>query len=185
MVERYYRELLHFLGRLVKDRDTASDIAQESYVRVLSLRDSGATILDPRGLLYRTARNLVIDTHRRATVRAQSVVEELDDIDEPAAHVSSQPEHVWESSQRTRALVAAIDALPPRCREAFVLHKFDGLSHNDVAARMGISRNMVEKHIIRGLLACKQGLTAFDGATDQQNQTRTEAQAEACTGSAE
>jgi RNA polymerase sigma factor (sigma-70 family) len=167
VVERYYRELLRFLSRLVKDGDTASDIAQESYVRVLTLRDSGATISDPRGLLYRTARNLVIDTHRRATVRAQSVVDELDEIDEPAAHVSSQPEQVWESSRRTEALVAAIDALPPRCREAFVLHKFDGLSHSEVAARMGISRNMVEKHIIRGVLACKQRMTAFEGADSQ------------------
>ncbi|WP_322044248.1 sigma-70 family RNA polymerase sigma factor [Paraburkholderia sp. J67] len=167
MVERYYRELLRFLARLVKDGDTASDIAHESYVRVLTLRDSGTIISDPRGLLYRTARNLVIDRHRRATVRAQSVVDDLEHIDEAVAHVSSQPEHAWESSQRTRALVAAIDALPPRCREAFVLHKFDGLSHHEVAERMGISRNMVEKHIIRGVLACKQRLMAFDSAADE------------------
>lgn len=163
VVERYYRELLGFLSRLVKDGDTASDIAQESYARVLSLRNAGTIISDPRGLLYRTARNLVIDTHRRATVRARNV-DELECIDEPAADVSRQPEEVWESSRRTQALVAAIEALPPRCREAFVLHKFDGLSHGEVADRMQISRNMVEKHIIRGLLVCKQRLAAFDGA---------------------
>lgn len=164
MVERYYRELLRFLSRLVKDSDTASDIAQESYVRILSLRNSGTPISDPRGLLYRTARNLVIDTHRRATVRARSV-EELEGMDEPAADASNQPEQAWESSERAQVLLAAIEALPPRCREAFVLHKFDGLSHAEVADRMGISRNMVEKHIIRGVLACKQQLAAFDSVS--------------------
>ncbi|QGZ65158.1 sigma-70 family RNA polymerase sigma factor [Paraburkholderia acidisoli] len=164
MVERYYRELVRFLSRLVNDGDTAADIAQESYVRVLSLRNTGAAISDPRGLLYRTARNLVIDTHRRATVRAHHV-DELETIDEPVAPVSSQPEAAWEASRRTTALVAAIDALPPRCREAFVLHKFDGLSHAEVAARMGISRNMVEKHVIRGVVACRQRLAAFECAT--------------------
>lgn len=161
MVERYYRELVRFLSRLVNDGDTASDIAQESYVRVLSLRNAGTAISDPRGLLYRTARNLVIDTHRRATVRAHHV-DELETIDEPVAPASCQPEAAWEASRRTAALVAAIDTLPPRCREAFVLHKFDGLSHAEVAARMGISRNMVEKHVMRGVLACRQRLAAFE-----------------------
>ncbi|MDE1179370.1 sigma-70 family RNA polymerase sigma factor [Paraburkholderia sp.] len=164
MVERYYRELLRFLSRLVRDSDIAYDIAQESYVRVLALRNAGTTISDPRGLLYRTARNLVIDTHRRATVRAHTI-DELECIDEPAADASSQPEQQWESSRRAQALVAAIDALPPRCREAFVLHKFDGLSHSEVAERMRISRNMVEKHIIRALLTCRQRLAAFDSTT--------------------
>ncbi|RKP53663.1 RNA polymerase sigma factor [Pararobbsia silviterrae] len=164
MVERYHRELLRFLSRLVKDGEMASDITQESYVRVLSLRDAGTPIADPRALLYRTARNLVIDTYRRATVRTQHV-DALEEIDEPVADVSHQPEHAWESSARAHALVAAVDALPARCREAFVLHKFEGLSQREVAARMGISLNMVEKHIIRGVLACKQQLSAFDGVT--------------------
>lgn len=163
MVERYYRELMRFLTGRVKDRDTASDIAQESYMRVLSMHDAGTPITNARSLLYRTARNLLIDAHRRSTVRAQHV-DDLDDVDEPAADASMQPEQACESSQRTQALVAAIETLPPRCREAFVLHKFDGLTHAEVAQRMGISRNMVEKHIIRGVLACKQRLAAFDNA---------------------
>ncbi|WP_459906493.1 sigma-70 family RNA polymerase sigma factor [Caballeronia sp. HLA56] len=164
VVERYYHALLRFLSHRVKDADTALDIAQESYLRVLSLRESGAPISDPRGLLYQTARNLVIDSFRRAGVRAQHV-RPLDDDDDPAAHVSSQPEHACEASQRTTMLIAAIEALPPRCREAFVLHRFDGLGHAEIAERMGITRNMVEKHIIRGVLACRQRLAEWDGAT--------------------
>ncbi|MDR5836283.1 sigma-70 family RNA polymerase sigma factor [Caballeronia sp. LZ034LL] len=162
MVERYYRELLRFLSRRVKDTDTASDIAQESYARVLALHASGTAINDARGLLYRTARNLVIDTFRRASVRTQHVVE-LDDDHEPLADPCTQPEHAWEASQRTRMLIGAIEALPPRCREAFMLHRFDGLSHLEIAARMGITRNMVEKHIIRAVLACRRELAAWDG----------------------
>ena len=52
-------------------------------------------------------------------------------------------------------MVATIDALPPRCREAFILNRFEGLSHQEVADRMGISRNMVAQHVIRGVLVCK------------------------------
>ncbi|WP_422388063.1 sigma factor [Delftia tsuruhatensis] len=69
VVVRYYRELLRFLQRAVKDRDTAEDLAQESYARLLAVQRSGEGIAEPRALLYRTARNLVIDQYRRSEVR--------------------------------------------------------------------------------------------------------------------
>ena len=69
MVTRYYRELLNFLSRAVNNREAAADLAQESYARVLAMQQDGVTIAEPRALLYRTARNLVIDQHRRDTVR--------------------------------------------------------------------------------------------------------------------
>ncbi|WP_454828915.1 sigma-70 family RNA polymerase sigma factor [Paraburkholderia xenovorans] len=170
MVERYYRELRRFLSRLVNDSDTASDIAQECYARVLSITHSGGAIENPRALLYRTARNLVIDMHRRATVRTTLDIDELAEHEEPVAPQMNQPDELWASSQRTQSLLAAIEALPPRCREAFILHKFDGLSHAEVARRMGISRNMVEKHIVRGLLSCRMRLAEID----ESQQYRTE-----------
>ena len=71
MLERYYRELLNFLTRQVGDRDTAADLTQESFVRVLGAQSSGQAVLDMRALLYRTARNLVIDQHRRSSIRAE------------------------------------------------------------------------------------------------------------------
>jgi DNA-directed RNA polymerase specialized sigma24 family protein len=58
VLERYHRELLYFLPRLVNDRDNAAALAQESFVRVLHMR----------ALLYRTARNLGIDQHPVVTV---------------------------------------------------------------------------------------------------------------------
>ncbi|KAF1051309.1 MAG: putative RNA polymerase sigma factor FecI [Burkholderia gladioli] len=166
MVERYYRELLRFLSHRVKDLDTASDIAQESCLRVLALHGAGTAIADARGLLCQIARNLVIDSLRRSAVRAR-YIEPLGDSDgdEHAADAASQPEHALEASQRTQRLVAAIENLPPRCREAFVLHRFEGLGHAEIAARMGISRNMVEKHVIRAVLACRQQLAAWDDAS--------------------
>lgn len=64
----------------------------------------------------------------------------------------------FEQQQRLSHLAAALAELPPRRREAFVLHKFDGLSQVEVAERMGISLSMVEKHIASALLHCKRRL---------------------------
>ena len=47
-----------------------------------------------------------------------------------------------------------IEALPPRCREAFVLNRFEGLSHQEVAERMGISVRTVEMQLRIAMAAC-------------------------------
>ncbi len=155
LLERYYRELLNFLHRQVSDRDTAADLAQESYARVLAVQHAGRDILDGRALLYRTARNLLVDQHRRAAVRRHDDLDAMPEAEQPAAPHYLQPEEALVSRQMLRAYVGAIECLPPRCREAFVLHVFDELTHAQVAQRMGISVSMVEKHVVRGMLACK------------------------------
>jgi len=162
-VERYYRELLSFLTRQVNDRHTAADLAQESFMRVLSAQDSGQGVLDMRALLYRTARNLVIDQHRRTLHRQHKSIDPQDDADHPLAPQHLQPEEVLAYEQQARALVRTIENLPPRCREALVLNRFEGLSHQEVAERMGISKNMVAQHVARGILDCEACLNRIAG----------------------
>ncbi|MET1117216.1 MAG: sigma-70 family RNA polymerase sigma factor [Comamonas sp.] len=155
MVARYYRELLRFLQGAVRDRETAADLAQESYARVLAVQQSGETVAEPRALLYRTARNLVIDQHRRSEVRGQHLALEAENGDAAIGPAAWEPEAAAMSAQSVQALLAAIAALPLRCREAFILHKFDGLSQAEVARRMGISVTMVERHLKLGMQACR------------------------------
>lgn len=170
MLTHYYRELLNFLSRAVNDRHAAADLAQESYVRVLALQQSGQHVAEPRALLYRTARNLVIDRHRRGAVRGQLHDTDLDDdagldaVDTLAAPAASEPETAAMSAQAVEAMLAAIGELPLRCREAFILHKFDGLAQAEVARRMGISVTMVERHIRLAMQACRRCQDAQDGA---------------------
>jgi RNA polymerase sigma-70 factor (ECF subfamily) len=156
MIEHYHRELLNFLYRQVPDRDTAADLTQESFVRVLSAQSSGRAVLDMRALLYRTARNLVIDQHRRNEVRRHDNLDTLPEDQHPPAPQHLQPEALVASQQVVRAYVATIEALPARCREAFVLNVFEACSHAEIARQMGISVSMVEKHIVRAMVACKR-----------------------------
>ncbi len=53
-------------------------------------------------------------------------------------------------------MARAIEALPKRCQQVFVLSRLHGHPNGEIAARLGISRNMVEKHIIKALLHCRQ-----------------------------
>jgi RNA polymerase sigma-70 factor (ECF subfamily) len=64
--------------------------------------------------------------------------------------------------QELRRLAAAIDTLPPRCREVFLLVRFENLSNGEAAIRLGISRNMVEKHLIKALLQIRRHLSELN-----------------------
>lgn len=158
VIVSYYRELLRFLNRALNNREAAADLAQESYARVLAAQQAGQTITEPRALLYRTARNLMVDQHRRATVRGTSVAweDQGEDVAALAAPAANEPEAAAMSAQHVQALLTVIDGLPLRCREAFILHKFDGLSQAEVARQMGISLTMVERHIKHALQLCRQ-----------------------------
>lgn len=166
MVTHYYRELLGFLSRKVADRGTAADLAQESYARLFAAQQGARAVHDPRALLYKTARNLLIDQGRRGDVRAR-FAQAPDHAgaavpDDTHGPVAFEPDTALQSQQMVNALLATIDSLPVRCRQAFILHKFDGLTHADVAARMGISTKMVEQHVRNAVEACKRSRDAVD-----------------------
>ncbi|MDN2697993.1 sigma-70 family RNA polymerase sigma factor [Janthinobacterium sp. SUN073] len=164
MLERYYQELLRLISRSTGCRDKAQDVVQEAYARILARKPQGGHALHSgappdsgqRALLYVTAKNIAIDEQRLRQRRPH------DALDEPHMQLraprADEPEQRLHDRQTMERLLAIIDALPPRCRQAFALYKFDGLSQIEIAAQMGISVNMVEKHIINGMLACKRGL---------------------------
>lgn len=153
----FHAELLKFLGKRLGSSADAADLAQDAFTQWLDWRDR-EQVQQPRAFLFQIARNLLRDHWRRQQSRPQA----SEDVDSTQAlHAmadeqgASPLEHV-EQQQRLHLLARALDDLSPRRREAFVLHKFDGLSQVEVAQRMGISLSMVEKHIASALLHCKR-----------------------------
>jgi RNA polymerase sigma-70 factor (ECF subfamily) len=172
VLERYHRELLGFLSRKVTDAATAGDLVQESYARVYAAQQAGLVISDPRALLYRTARNLLVDHHRRSRVRdegdaATGQDPEDVDVDEVIAGPQYEPEARVAARQELAVLAACIDALPPRCRETFELYKFEELSYAEVAQRMGVSVRTVEMQLRLAMQACREALSNSQRARDR------------------
>nr|WP_315392580.1 sigma-70 family RNA polymerase sigma factor [uncultured Duganella sp.] len=163
MITYYYREIFDFCLRTVRDRDVAADLAQESYMRVLTMERAGQAILEPRALLRKVALRLKIDMDRRADIRRHDDIDALAEPDMPAQPAHLQPEEAYASAQAAAAYVRAIEQLPERCREAFSLYAFDDLSNQEIARRMGISLSMVNQYIGRGKLACAACRAALDG----------------------
>lgn len=155
LFRQYYDELLGFLTAKLGCRDQAADVAQDTYVRIMSL-DNPQGIVQPRAFLYKTALNLTVDLFRRQRLRAERTVE-LEAADETPSELPDQ-EAIVESKERVALLRRAIEELPPKCRHVFLLHKFQHLPHAEIAGRLGISKNMVEKHVMKAMAHCRQRL---------------------------
>ncbi|KAF1066271.1 MAG: ECF RNA polymerase sigma factor SigE [Pseudomonas citronellolis] len=151
-----YKDLRRALSRELGNSHDAADIAQSSFERALRYSQSN-TVDSPRGLLFRMARNIRIDALRRnQRVRFDAMQEDEDGALTPALLQSElSPERVLLGHRSLARVSAAIEALPPRCREAFELNRSHGLSYEEVAARMGISVSQVEKYMVRSLRACR------------------------------
>jgi RNA polymerase sigma factor (sigma-70 family) len=134
-------------GRFPAVRDV-DDVVQESYLRIWQAR-ARHPIQSARAFLFRIARNLALDIvrhDRRSPIKVVTDLSHLfviDDRPDAAAAASRQ--------QEIALLVDAIDALPARCREIFILRKLRGVSQKDIAARLGLSEQTVQVQAARGL----------------------------------
>ena len=122
--------------------EEAEDLAQEALLRTAEA-GSRAPVDAPLHLLFRIARNAVID-RLRAKGRAAALFRPGEaDAADPAAN----PERILIASERLRRALSTIDAMPPKRREVFLLHRLEGLSYAQIARRAGISIKTVEKHM--------------------------------------
>lgn len=155
----FYTELRQFLGRRLDSTADAEDLTQETFTHWLKWSKPGV-VHQPRAFLYQIARNVLRDHQRRQDVRPSLEGDDamISTLPDPDTH--GGPEMQAARQQRLQQLAQVLEELPPRRREAFILHKFDGLSQAEVAARMGITLSMVEKHVASALLHCKRQIQA-------------------------
>jgi len=127
------------------------DIVEESVVRVLRAHEAGA-VASCKGLLFSTARNLALDLVRRQRVVSFEPMTESSD-----SYVFTDGTDIVEAvnkKQEFEILTQAIQSLPKRCRQVMTLRTAYGLSQKQIAQKLGISENTVEKQMSTGIRRC-------------------------------
>ncbi len=158
-------QLLRFLTARLGDPALAEDIYQDMYARLRGA-DPARPVQNVTAFLFRTAANLAYDMRRG---RSRGELRDGQWLDATTSRLGSEivedlvePEKAIDAKRQVATVVTAVQTLAPKCREAFVLHKFEGLSHAEVAARMGVSRKMIEKHISAALRVMAAALRPGD-----------------------
>ncbi len=148
MLERYLR-------RSWRDQNEVQDIRQDVYVRVYeaALREKP---FNPKHFLFQVARNLMIDRVRRKNVVSFDSFADFEAID--TGEDRPDLERSAAARQEVRMLLAALTELPPRCRQVVTLRKIEGLSQREVAKKMGITEDTVERQVSKGVRLLEKSL---------------------------
>ena len=124
------------------------DIVQETYA-ILAALDSVQAIRNPKNYAFQTAYSVIISHLRRSRIVAIRTMADVDllgvMIDEPSL------EQQLSDRDELRQVAEAIAGLPDKCREVFTLRRVEGVSQREIAERLGISENTVEKHVAKGI----------------------------------
>ncbi len=152
--------LARYFRRRLPHTHEVDDLVQEVFLRIVRRGDSQN--LDRfEGYVFETAASVLKDRFRRRRVRMSAAHVAF----EPDLHGQTDvsPEQTVLAREALRSTTRAIMALPERTRTIFVLRRLEGLSHPEIARRLGLSLSTVEKHIQR---AAKQLLSLGEDSHD-------------------
>ena len=158
---REYRSALNrFISRYLHNPDDIEDVAQEAFLRAWSARNE-TEILQPKSFLFRIARNVAVSELRQKSRQITVYIEESDSpdvLDMLAGDVTPEDETI--ARQRLGIHCEAVASLPTQCRRVYLMRKVYGMSHGEIAQRLGISVSTVEKHLIKGVEMCDRYVRA-------------------------
>lgn len=140
----HYRELVTAWARRSGVSADAEDAVQD--VALKFLESDGLAIPDHGGYFRRAVYNRSVSIHRSEALRTGEDMQVLADGMGP---LEAGPEAIYEADETMRCMLAALEELPLACQEAFRLRQLEGLNNGEIAQRMGVSRNMVERYMTR------------------------------------
>ena len=149
------KDLLRFIAKRLRTAADASDIAQETYVRLLRLERKDL-IRDPRPYLYRIAANVLHESELRRRASAFGLLKLAAGGDSESDAVDAQGEA--EVLEMRAHLERALQGLSPKCRAVLLMHRRERMTYDEIAAGLGMSTSMVKKYLAQGLQHCRQHL---------------------------
>ncbi|MEZ0509571.1 sigma-70 family RNA polymerase sigma factor [Pseudomonas sp. Env-44] len=152
-VEVLYNDHHHWLTGWLRRKlgcpEKAADLAQDTFIRVLSAREA-PTLIEPRAFLTTVAKRVLFNFYRRQDLE-RAYLEAL----------AQMPEHVA-PSEEDRAIILQtlleldqlLDGLPKQVKRAFLLAQLDGLTYAQIGAQLGISIATVKRHLTKAAMRC-------------------------------
>lgn len=148
----YYKELFSYIQNLVRDKEYAKDVTQETYMRTLEA-NRNIPIDNKRAFLYRVAKNIIIDQARKNKNKNFIDYEEKKIISN-----DEQAEEILIKVNEKQILFEEIKKLPQKRRQVFVLYIIEGYTRKEISNVLNMTITSVEKHISRASLQIRKSL---------------------------
>ncbi|MDH4072483.1 MAG: RNA polymerase sigma factor [Gammaproteobacteria bacterium] len=158
LYRRHNDSLYRYLLRLSRSPQTAEDLFQEAWSKVIRARTSYRPTARFSTYLFRVAHNCFIDHLRRNRRHTAGPGADPEQVMSDAA----QPDEAADSLRARERLEAALGHLPPEQRDAFLLHEEGGLSLDDIALATGVNRETAKSRLRYAVAKLKRSLAGKD-----------------------
>ena len=153
--KQLFPSLVYYAYKILKDYDLAKDIVHEAFIKLWDNRQNIDTEGNVKSYLYRSVHNLSLN-YIRDNKRLHSTEEMLESDIDPVGF-----DYQVETSELQEAIISAIDAMPPKMKQVFILSRYDGLKYKEIAQRLDISVKTVEVHMSKALKFLREKLKNF------------------------
>ncbi len=156
-LRHYGRQLHDFLRRRVRQSGELDDLAQEVYLRLLRVH-SVDTIRNPLAYIYGVASHVVSEFHMRDSRRKVVFDSTLAESEPEPGSVAQPGTHAEGGLQVEIQVNEALRQLPPKQLAVLLLERREGLSHAEIADRLGLSPHTVKKYSVQALAQVRASL---------------------------
>lgn len=157
MFQGYYEEVCRHIMRYVPNPRIAEDVAQDMFGELWSKRTTIEINTSVGAYLHRMAvsrsLNYIRDNRKHLHSSDEGLLREEADI--------PRQDDILAASELEEVIMIAIDNLPLRCRQVFMLSRFDNMTYQEIASTMDISVKTVENQMIKALKTLRQTVSAF------------------------
>ncbi len=155
LFHRYYVVVMRFIWKLLKDRESAEDVAQNIFLKIWQGRNCLDSKRSIKNLLFTMAKNESINILKSTgmlTVRLEAEAESM------ITRGGYRADEILDAVELDRQVAKCVDSLPPQCRTVFLMSRYRNMSNDEIARCLNISKRTVESHISKALKELRKSL---------------------------
>ncbi len=157
LFRRYYRPLCSQAVRFVHSRAVAEDIVSDVFLSFWKNQVHQHITSSYQAYLYAAVRNRAY-TYLRQEFQQEPTPSLQAELDPTGPIVSLDPEQLLQYTELSQRIEATVRTLPPQCQRVFVMSRFEGKKHREIADELNISPKTIEAHLSRALATLRQVL---------------------------
>jgi RNA polymerase sigma-70 factor (ECF subfamily) len=150
---RYFTPLSSYAFKKLQDEYVVTELVQDVFVDIWKKRETLDTNGEVAGLLYAMLRNKALHELRARLIQSRHIEEFTQLHKNDTADVVTDGLYARQMEEK---MLQAVNRLSPQCKNAFTLSRYEHLSYKEIAEKMCISVNTVEKHIGKALQHLRQ-----------------------------
>ena len=161
----YFPKLVRFAREYVISTEDAENIVQDIFMYLWEHQDITNSLINTNAFLFTLVKNRCIDFYRHKSF-IDSKKESLDNLQEKELKLKMEAlvqfdENLFAEKEIEDILAKAIEHLPEKCRQVFILSRMNGLKHEEIATQLNISVHTVQNHIVTALRKLKVELKDY------------------------